>query len=279
MIVSVSRRCDIPRFQFDWFMERVNEGFVEVTNPYNARQIKRVSLLPAGENMKLGDEVDLFVFWTRDPRHILANADELTKQGFLFYVMVTATGYPNVLEPDMASVSEVLSAMKELAQKIGADRVIWRYDPILLSSITDENFHRRNFNELAQELAGSVRRVIISVYDEYRETRMRLFELERTGKLQMLDSNDGLAELLTDLAKSAKAAGMEIQSCAEKEDFSSLGINPGACIDAALIKKLFGLEFSGKDKNQRPNCLCCKSVDIGSYGTCEARCVYCYAWR
>jgi len=83
MIVSVSRRCDIPRFQFDWFMERVNEGFVEVTNPYNARQIKRVSLLPAGENMKLGDEVDLFVFWTRDPRHILANADELTKQGFL----------------------------------------------------------------------------------------------------------------------------------------------------------------------------------------------------
>jgi len=193
--------------------------------------------------------------------------------------MVTATGYPNVLEPDMASVSEVLSAMKELAQKIGADRVIWRYDPILLSSITDENFHRRNFNELAQELAGSVRRVIISVYDEYRETRMRLFELERTGKLQMLDSNDGLAELLTDLAKSAKAAGMEIQSCAEKEDFSSLGINPGACIDAALIKKLFGLELGGKDKNQRPNCLCCKSVDIGSYGTCEARCVYCYAWR
>ena len=279
MIVSVSRRCDIPRFQFDWFMERVNEGFVEVTNPYNARQIKRVSLLPAGENMKLGDEVDLFVFWTRDPRHILANADELTKQGFLFYVMVTATGYPNVLEPDMASVSEVLSAMKELARKIGADRVIWRYDPILLSSITDENFHRRNFNELAQELAGSVRRVIISVYDEYRETRMRLFELERTGKLQMLDSNDGLAELLTDLAKSAKAAGMEIQSCAEKEDFSSLGINPGACIDAALIKKLFGLELGGKDKNQRPNCLCCKSVDIGSYGTCEARCVYCYAWR
>jgi hypothetical protein len=71
---------------------------------------------------------------------------------------------------------------------------------------------------------------------------------------------------------------MEIQSCALKEDYSSLGIKPGACIDPALIGRLWGLEFKGKDKNQRPNCLCCQSVDIGTYGVCEAHCVYCYAW-
>jgi len=278
MIVSVSRRCDIPRFRFDWFMERVNAGFVDVTNPYNSGQIKRVPLVPAGEGARPEDGVDAFVFWTRDPQCILANADELTKRGFPFYVMVTVTGYPVALEPDVPPAPEVLTAMKELARVIGAQRVIWRYDPILLTGITDEGFHLRNFNGLAQELAGSVRRVIVSVYDEYREAKMRLFELERKGKLRMPDSSGDLSGLLAALAKSAEAAGMEIQTCAE-EDFSSLGIKPGACIDAALINKLLGLEFSGKDRNQRPNCLCCKSTDIGAYNTCEARCVYCYAWR
>ena len=279
MIVSVSRRCDIPRFQFDWFMERVNAGFVDVANPYNSRQLKHVLLSPVREGMSQEEGVDIFVFWTRDPRNILANADELTNRGFPFYVMVTATGYPDALEPDMPPASEVLMSMKELARKIGPDRVIWRYDPIILTSITDAGFHRANFNSLAQNLAGSVRRVIVSVYDEYREAKLRLYGLEREGKLRMLDPTDGLAELLTDLAKSAEAAEMEIQSCAEKQDFSSFGIKPGACIDAALINQLWGLKLGGKDRYQRPNCLCCKSVDIGAYGTCDARCMYCYAWR
>ena len=278
MIVSVSRRCDIPRFQFKWFMERVKAGFVNVPNPFNARQIKRVSLVPAAEGMKPEDGVDLFVFWTREPKNILAKADELTERGFRFYVMVTVTGYPAVLEPFMVPTPKVLAGMKKLAQKIGAERVIWRYDPIILTDITDGDFHRANFNSLAQELAGSVRRVIISIYDEYREVKKRIEFRESRDELRMIDIGDGLSGLLADLAKSAEAAGMEIQSCAEKEDYSSLGIKPGACIDAALINKLFSLEMGGKDKNQRPKCLCCKSVDIGAYGICAAHCLYCYAY-
>jgi len=279
MIVSVSRRCDIPRFQFKWFMGRLDAGFCEVVNPYNCRQIKRVSLVPAAEKMEPEDGVDVIVFWTRDPRQILAAADELTGRGFRFYVMVTITGYPLVLEPSMVSTSKVLAAMKELAKKIGTDRVIWRYDPVILTNVTDGVFHRTNFDSLAQELEGSVRRVIISIYDEYKEPKKRLDAREKFGELKMLDTGDVLPRLLTGFAKSAEAAGMEIQSCAEKEDFSSFGIKGGACIDTALINRLWGIEFGGKDKSQRPNCLCCKSVDIGTYGICDAHCVYCYAWR
>jgi hypothetical protein len=271
MIVSVSRRCDIPRFQFNWFTEWLDAGFVDVANPFNANQIKRVSLLPA--------DVDAFVFWTRDPRHILANADDLTERGFPFYVMVTVTGYPAELEPDMVRTCEVLTAVKDMARKIGPDRVIWRYDPVLLTDITDEGFHRKNFSTLADDLAGSVRRVIISISDGYRGAKQRLEGLERAGVLRRLsDTGGGLAGLLTGFAEGAKDAGMEIQSCAEEGDFSPYGIKHGACIDAGLINKLWGLEFKGKDKNQRPCCLCCKSVDIGSYGLCAAHCVYCYAW-
>jgi hypothetical protein len=259
-------------------MERIDAGYVVTVNPFNANQRKRVSLLPKKADMEPADGVDVLVFWTRDPRNILANAEELTQRGFRFYVMVSVTGYPHELEPDMPCTSEALIAMKELARKIGQDRVIWRYDPVILTSVTDEDFHRWNFDEIAQNLSGSVRRVIISVYDEYRSPKQRLEGLEKMGAFQMLDTGAGSVNLLADLAKSAEAADMEIQSCAEKEDYSSIGIKPGACIDPALIGRLWGLEFKGKDKNQRPNCLCCQSVDIGSYGICGAHCVYCYAW-
>jgi DNA repair photolyase len=273
MIVSVSRRCDIPRYQFKWFIERLDAGFCEIANPYNPHQIKRVSLLP--DNAP--DCVDAFVFWTREPENILANADELRKRGFRFYVMVTVTGYPAELEPSAPDISRVLTAMKKLSQKIGQDMIIWRYDPVILTSITDQYFHHRNFNLLARKLAGSIRRVIISIYDEYPAAKKRLELKEKNGVLQMLETRDILPQLLRGFAESAQAAGMEIQSYAEKENFSSFGIKCGACIDSTLINRLWGIETEGKDKNQRPYCLCCKSVDIGVYGTCNARCVYCYA--
>jgi len=276
MIVSVSRRCDIPRFNFDWFMERLNEGFVDVANPFNARQIRQVSLVPTTLNEPGNDGVDLLVFWTRDPRNILDNTDELANRGFPFYVMVTVTGYPAVLEPNMPGTYETFDIMRKLSQKIGADRVIWRYDPIILTNVTDAKFHQENFRNLSKELEGYVKRVIISLYDDYRGAKQRLGKMEKDGTLQLLDANN-IEELLSSVADSAKTAGMEIQSCAEKEDYSHLGIKGGACIDPVLIKKLFNLDFNGKDKNQRPHCLCCQSVDIGSYGTCSAGCVYCYA--
>ena len=289
MIISVSRRCDIPRFQFDWFMNRVREGVVEAVNPFNRNQVKRIPLVPAREpamrsseqglkkDMSAEDGVDAFVFWTRDPRQILVHADELTERNFSFYVMVTVTGYPRVVEPSMTKTSNVIDSMKELSKKIGAEKVIWRYDPVIFTNVTDEDFHRRNFSDLAFKLSGFVRRVIISLYDEYREPKKRLDAAEKYSNIKMLDIGGNVYNLLAEFAKCAEANGMEIQSCAEKENFSSAGIKPGACIDAALLESICGAK-PAPDKNQRPNCLCCKSTDIGVYKTCAAGCVYCYAW-
>ena len=281
MIVSVSRRCDIPRFKFDWFMERLNEGFTDTVNPFNAAQIKRVPLVPMKKEMKPEEGVDAFVFWTRDPSHILANADELKDRGFPFYVMVSVTGYPGVLEPNQAAVPDVIKSMKELSRKIGSERVIWRYDPVILTSVTDDKFHYHSFKNISQNLSGSVRRVIISIFDEYQGAMKRLSALEKEGKFTIQDNNinsDSFYGILLDLCECAKDADMEIQSCAEEKHFDScLKIKQGACIDAALIEKICGVQII-RDKNQRPGCLCCKSVDIGAYGTCAARCAYCYAW-
>jgi len=277
MIVSVSRRCDIPRYQFDWFMEKIRAGAAESVNPFNRNQVKRIPLVPAREGMNADDGVDAFVFWTRDPRHLLVNVDELTERGFSFYVMVTVTGYPLILEPDMTRTSDVLNVMKDLSEKIGAERVIWRYDPVILTTVTDEDFHRRNFDYLARNLAGFVKRVIISLYDEYNAPKKRFDAMEKSSDFKMLDIGGNIHDLLADIAKIAHANNIEIQSCAGKEDFTLIGIKPGACIDAALLERLFGIKLGGKDKNQRSNCLCCKSTDIGAYNMCEAHCVYCYA--
>jgi hypothetical protein len=259
-------------------MERLEAGFTDVINPFNRSQVRRVSLLPG--------DAEIFVFWTRDPRPILARAGELEERGVRYYVMTTLTGYPAVLEPDMPAAERIIAAMGELAERLGPERVIWRYDPIVLSACTDETFHGRNFRALAKALGASVRRVIVSLYDPYPAAERRLARLEKAGVLGMtpLYGAGGsllprTRELLADLAGTAREMGMEIQSCAEGEELLSLGIQPGACIDGELIRRLWGIETGGRDKNQRPLCRCAAAADIGDYGPCPAGCVYCYARR
>ena len=276
MVISVSRRCDIPRFAFDWFLGSLDAGFVDVRNPFNPHQIRRVSLLPS--------DVEVFAFWTRDPASILEYAEELERRAYRFYVMTTLTAYPCVLEPNAAAAEAVIKTMGELAQRIGIERVIWRYDPIFLSNLTDFEFHCRNFAHLAARLNGAVRRVIVSLYDEYPAAERRLTALEQSGVLKRLPHKElildpAVRQLLAELARIAKAEGMEIQSCAE-EDFSDIGIPGGACIDGEYLTRLFGIKAPGRDRGQRrPLCRCVQSVDIGSYGHCPAGCVYCYGLR
>ncbi|MDR2480306.1 MAG: DUF1848 domain-containing protein [Treponema sp.] len=268
MIISVSRRCDIPRFRLDWFMERLDAGFVDVVNPFNAAQTRRVSLLP--------DDAEVFVFWTRDPRPVLVCAEKLEKAGRRFYVMVTVTGYPSILEPNVPPAETICAAMNKLAQIIGKQRVIWRYDPVFISSITNSNFHQNNFSALAQRLHGSVGRVIVSLYDGYKSARQRVNSLEQNDILKMTHNED-INALLGTISETARTAGMEIQSCAADDTVAASGIKAGACIDAELIRDVWGIEAGGRDKNQRPRCRCAKSVDIGRYNDCAAGCVYCYA--
>ncbi|MDR2313876.1 MAG: DUF1848 domain-containing protein [Spirochaetaceae bacterium] len=278
MIISASRRCDIPRFHFPWFLNRLDAGFVETVNPYNHTQIRRVSLLPG--------DAELFVFWTRDPGAILLHEETLAKRGCRYYVMTTLTGYPKILEPRGPRQEAVLRAMENLAARLGPDRLIWRYDPVFLSGGTDEEFHLCNFRTLSRSLEGLVRRVIISLFDAYRGPERRLAALERQGRLKRLPVTDaegrllpGPWDLLSGLARIAREAGMTIQTCAEPEDRIPPGIVRGACIDGELIEKLWGIKTGGKDKNQRSHCRCASSVDIGAYGPCPAGCVYCYARR
>ncbi|MFH7526735.1 DUF1848 domain-containing protein [Aeromonas sp. A5] len=274
MIISASRRTDIPAFYTPWLMNRIRAGFLLTRNPFNAHQITRVSLHP--------DEVDAIVFWTRQPAMLMHHLDELNALGHRYYFQYTLTGYPKTLESRVPRPLNAIKTFCELSDRIGPHKVIWRYDPILLCNLVDLTEHKRLFYKIASLLAGKTHRVIISFADLYKKTEKNLRAVENLVFHDMLDNgldnHDALDELAAFMAQTAARFGMTIETCAEAVDLAHLGIPHGKCIDDQLIQALFGRRVDGrKDPGQREACGCVKSIDIGAYNTCLHGCAYCYA--
>jgi DNA repair photolyase len=268
MIISASRRTDIPAFYTPWFMNRIREGFLLTRNPFNANQISRVSLDP--------NYVDVIVFWTRNPSMLMKHLPELSP--YNYYFQYTITGYPKVLEKTVPRPHRAIKTFIELSDLIGADKVIWRYDPILLSNEVDINEHKRLFEKIAYLLQGKTKRVVISFSDFYKKTERNLKLIEGLTYSDITHEMNMLHELSIYMSEVAKKYGMEIESCAENIDISNCGIAHGKCIDDGLIKNVFGISLNGnKDAGQREECGCIKSIDIGAYNTCMHGCSYCYA--
>ena len=276
-IISASRRTDIPAFFADWFMNRIREGHFHRINPYNTGQSREFSLAT--------EDVDAIVFWSKNPRPLMKHLDELDRRGYRYYFQFTLNPYGPDFEPHLPEPAERLATFGELAARIGANKVVWRYDPVILSSETPVDWHLERLSAMAQELSGKTERLMFSFLDFYGSVNRRLTELERSRGIRLFDlaAADRREEMLSFAAGLKRIAGnngMEVFSCAEREDFREAGIGHGSCIDGALIRGLFGSDrVFARDRNQRQECLCAVSVDMGMYNTCSFRCVYCYANR
>jgi hypothetical protein len=174
-----------------------------------------------------------------------------------------------------------LKVFKELASLVGYDKVIWRYDPIVLSNVTDVEFHINTYEYIAQSLSNYTQRCVLSILDSYSKAnkRFKLLEKERNFQLFTLNNNPNMFnELLSKIGKIAKENKLEIFSCAETIDLESYDIKHGKCIDDDYINQIFGKEVTNrKDTAQRKACGCVVSKDIGMYDTCLFGCQYCYA--
>ncbi len=148
-------------------------GWCLVPNPFNSRQVSKISLAP--------EDVAAIVFWTRSPRPLLPYLDELNGRGYRYYFQFTLMDNPSIIDPHHPPISLQLETFRALADFIGAERVIWRYDPIVLTSITPPEYHLRNFATIAQALKGSTRRCVISFLDIYAKIRPRLTEMSVQG--------------------------------------------------------------------------------------------------
>lgn len=274
-IISASRRTDIPAFFADWFMNRIREGYFHRVNPFNANQVRAVSLAP--------DDVDAIVFWTKNPQPLLPHLDELDKRGYRYYFQFTLNPYGEIFEPHVPPLAERIAVFRELSRRIGPHRVIWRYDPIIVSDATPLEYHREMIASTAAALQGHATRMVFSFLDFYGKVAGRIKELEKTKGIRVIDITDGsrreeMLRLAAWIKQIGDHSGLEILSCAEQFDLAQLGIQHGSCIDGRLISSLFGIRKDfPKDKNQRGECLCVESIDMGMYNTCSFQCTYCYA--
>jgi len=267
MIVSASYRTDIPAFHAPWFLARLAAGFAEVANPYGGAPY-RVSLQPP--------EAAGFVFWTRNIKPLLPDLRQVWARA-PFMVQFTITGYPRPLEPHVIDTEAALAQVRALRQKWGPRAVVWRYDPILVSSLTPVEAHRSGFGKLAAALRGSVDEVAVSFADLYRKSARNLAAAARRHGFIWRDPDpEEKRALIAELAAIAAEHRMRLTLCTEPE-FAGAGAVPARCIDAERLSEIAGRPLRAREKGNRPGCFCAESRDIGAYDTCAQGCAYCYA--
>ena len=249
-------------------MGRIEEGFAGVVHPFGGRRYI-VSLKP--------ENVACFVFWSKNFGPFVENLKILNNRGYTFYFNYTVTGLPDVFE-SRVDKRAAIETLKRLSDMYSPQHINWRFDPIILSSLSDRTFFLRAFEEFASELEGFVERCIMSFVTEYYKVIRNFKELESTTGVRIVECNEDFKiELANELAAIAENHGIRMFSCSG-DYLAGEKIKKAHCIDGRLIEQLFSPEgFSYDEKPTRKECGCTQSTDIGAYDTCPHDCVYCYA--
>ena len=261
MIISASRRTDIPHYYGDWLVNRMKEGFVLVRNPMNPRQVSRILLAP--------DKVDGFVFWTKNPAPFLKKLEAFKE--YPYYFQFTLNGYGRGIEPGVPGEEDgSVDTFRRLSDIVGPDRILWRYDPILIQKDFSLEYHGQAFERLSSKLEGYSGKCVISFVDYYKDASKRM-------PLRSLDARemDWIAKTFSQIGK---ARHFRLETCAEQIDLQKYGIMHGKCVDGSLLNSFSRRSFTVKTAaGQRGACGCDQSADIGAYNTCSSGCLYCYA--
>lgn len=269
MIISASRKTDLPTFYGEWFRNRLRAGYCRIVNAYNRAQHVTVSLRPG--------DVDGFVFWTKNIGPFLAALADVADLHIPFVVQYTINPYPREIEASVVATSRTVVHCRRLAEQYGPRVVVWRYDPILLSDRTPAEWHLQRFEQLAKQLAGTTDEVVTKYVVPYRKTKRNLDHAAAAEGFQWCDPpTSEKLRLLQQMAACAAAQGMTLKLCCQPELLAA-GVTPSACVDAVRLAEAGGGSFAVRTKPSRAGCHCSASVDIGEYDTCPHGCVYCYA--
>ena len=275
MIVSASYKTDIPAFYSEWFLNRLDAGLARTVNPYS-RRIQSVPLTR--------DSVDGFVFWTRNVGPFFGVLDEVRRRGFPFVVQYTITGYPRALDQATIPAEQAIDHLHRLSRTFGKTVSVWRYDPVVLTSLTPPDWHVDAFARLSRAIAGAVDEVVLSFAHVYRKTARNLDAAARLNGFQWSDpSAPEKAALLSRLAAVAAGHGLNASLCGQPDLLAAGladGLSEARCIDAGRLERAAsdGMRaIQAARKPHRARCGCFSSRDIGDYDTCPHGCVYCYA--
>ena len=306
VIISASRSTDIPAFFARWFMNRLAKGYCVWYNPFN-QQPMYISF----------EKTKVVVFWTKNPKPIIEYLPELDRKGIHYYFQYTLNDYEaEGFEPNVPSIDERIETFKGLSTLIGKEKVIWRFDPLILSDqLTPRKVLQKIFH-IGNRIKGYTDKLVFSFVDvrAYKKVQSNMvkettsFSKENVISAEPIGAlRDELIEGLSKLRDHWKNEGwnIELATCGEDIDLDRYGIQHNRCIDAELMERIFSEDnellyylrtgqlpqpdlFGSipeipshsknlKDKGQRKACGCMISKDIGMYNTCRHFCVYCYA--
>lgn len=272
MIISASYKTDIPAFYGEWFLNRLSAGYCKARNAFNNRPFE-IDLSKRN--------VDGFIFWTKNAKPFESGLMDVARRDFPFIVQYTINGYPRELENRVVNYRAAIEDFISISKKYGSNTCVWRYDPVIFSETTDEEFHLSRFSEIASALSGYTDEVVFSFVQMYRKTKRNLGKLEaKNGHPYHDGSNEQKIALVEQIIDIAKLNGMSINICSQPE---FLSINPSLgearCVDADRLQRIAKNIINAKLRGSRSSCGCFESKDIGEYDTCPHGCIYCYAVR
>ena len=262
MIINTGGRTDTVQYYTQWLLKRFDEGYVLSRNPLFPHKVTCYELTP--------DKVDCVVFCSKNYRPILNDLHRITDR-FNTYFFYTITAYGKDVEPYVPDIEESIGTLKELSAMVGKERLVWRYDPVLLTETYTKEVHRETFSRMAKVISPYVDRCVFSFVENYDKVPFNMPEL-------IPFRGDDKKDLARILGKIASDYNLPIQICASKDDYSEFGIANRACMTLEDIGKANGVVFKDlKHRGMRNNCHCIESRDIGWYDTCPNGCKYCYA--
>jgi DNA repair photolyase len=294
IIISASRSTDIPAFYSEWLMKRINAGYVKWINPFN-RQSQYISF----------EKARVFVFWTKNAKPLIQYLPSFDKLGINYYFTFTLNDYEDEgLEPNVPILKDRIETFKQLSEIIGKEKIIWRFDPLIISDRLTVGALLDKIDKVGNELHNFTEKLVISFADimTYKKVKQNLSSA-KLGDFREF-AKDEMIQIAEEIQRLNSKWNLEIASCCEEIDLSEFGIKHNKCIDDELMAKLFSkdqvlMDFLGykegeqaflafanisdkqknglKDKGQRKVCGCIASKDIGQYNTCKHLCAYCYA--
>ena len=280
VVISASRRTDIPAFYMEWFMGRIEKGSFDVINPYN----QHVSHVPA-----TCEKVHSIVFWSKNFGPFIENGygNTLKKKGYNLFFNFTINSYLPLLEPNLPSLADRLDQLEFLCSCFNPNTINWRFDPICFYKTKEnqimDNLH--DFSLIADKAANcGIKRCITSFMDHYPKIKKRTAQIADFSFTDL--PLEKKKEIVLKMTKTLSGNKISLQTCCEKEVIdlldSDCGITQSSCIPNDLLVKLFGGKLTmRKDSGQRikSGCGCKVSVDIGSYNLhpCYHNCLFCYA--
>jgi hypothetical protein len=264
LVVSASRATDIPAFYGQWFVNRLRAGHCLWRNPYNPGQVQRVRL----------DRCKVAVFWSKNPAPLIPFLPEI-EEAFPSYVQYTLNDYEaEGLEPGIPPLEERVATFARLSGMLGKGRVVWRFDPLVLSGRLTPGVLLERVDRLGRELCHHTEKLVFSFVDDYHKSRRRLAALPDPPRAFTSGEMTAFARGLLELA-AAWPRPVALASCCEAGDLC--GIPQNRCVDPELASRIAGVPIPPEHRPTRSNCLCAASKDIGAYNTCPHGCLYCYA--